>query len=127
MDRMLTFFGVEREKDELPLDVFPLGLAPFIRLSTEGQEGGKPALVAEDGEFGLNPGSWAKLDYGRKTYNARSETIDRLPSFKGAWAKAQRCIVPAEGIYEPNYETGKSVRWLIQQAGGVPMGIAGGW
>lgn len=37
----------------------------------------------------------------------------------------QRCIVPAEGIHEPNHETGKSVRWLIQQAGGVPMVIAG--
>jgi len=125
MDRMLTFFGVEREKDEIPRDIFPLSLAPFIRLSTEGQEGGKPALVAEDGEFGLNPGSWAKLEYGRKTYNARAETVDQKISFKGAWFKAQRCIIPAEGIYEPNYETGQAVRWLIQQAGSVPMGIAG--
>ena len=72
--------------DEIPRDVFPLGLAPFIRLSTEGQEGGKQAPVAEDGEFGLNPGSWAKLEYGRKTYNARAETVHEKISYKNAWA-----------------------------------------
>ena len=63
--------------------------------------------------------------YGRKTYNARSETVDQLVTYKAAWAKGQRCIIPAEAIFEPCYETGKAVRWCIQQAGGVPMGIAG--
>jgi putative SOS response-associated peptidase YedK len=37
----------------------------------------------------------------------------------------QRCIIPAEAFFEPNYETGKAVRWNIQQPGEVPMGIAG--
>ena len=46
MDRLLTFFGVERDKDGELGDVFPLGMAPFFRLSVEGQEGGTPALVA---------------------------------------------------------------------------------
>ncbi|MGO4391893.1 SOS response-associated peptidase family protein [Variovorax sp. M-6] len=34
-------------------------------------------------------------------------------------------VVPAEAIFEPSYETGKAVRWRIQQPGEVPMGIAG--
>jgi hypothetical protein len=52
--RLMTFFGVEYAKEELlQREVFPMGMAPFIRLSVEGQEGGKPALVAEDGMFGL--------------------------------------------------------------------------
>ena len=53
MDRLLTFFGVERAKDEPTKDVFPLGMAPFIRLTTEGTEGGQPAMLVDDGMFGL--------------------------------------------------------------------------
>ena len=75
MDRLLTFFGVERGRDEDPHDVFPTDLAPFIRLSIEGQEGGRPALVAEDGSFGLLPHFATELSFGRRTYNARGETI----------------------------------------------------
>ena len=125
MDRLLTFFGVERGKDEAPEDVFPTGMAPFIRLSVEGQEGGRPALVAEDGAFGLLPHFATELSYGRRTYNARSETIATLPSFRQAWAAGQRCIVPAEAIFEPCYDSGKAVRWRIWQDGEVPLGIAG--
>lgn len=36
MDRMLTVFGVERERDEVLHDVFPTGLAPFIRRAESG-------------------------------------------------------------------------------------------
>jgi putative SOS response-associated peptidase YedK len=51
--------------------------------------------------------------------------VHQLPSFRDAWRRGQRCIVPAEGFYEPNWESGKAVRWFIQQPGEVPMGIAG--
>jgi hypothetical protein len=70
LDRLLTFFGVERGKDEEPADVFPLGMAPFIRLSLEGQEGGRPALVAENGMFGLLPNFATEVQFGRRSYNA---------------------------------------------------------
>jgi putative SOS response-associated peptidase YedK len=125
LDRLLTFFGVEREKDAEPNDVFPTGMAPFIRLSIEGQEGGRPALVAEDGLFGLLPGFATELSFGRRTYNARSETIATLPSFRQAWGAGQRCIVPAEAVFEPCYESGRPVRWRLSQEGDVPLGIAG--
>jgi hypothetical protein len=49
-----------------------LGMAPFIRLTVEGQEGRKPALIAEDGMFGLLPAFATEMQYGRRTYNARS-------------------------------------------------------
>jgi putative SOS response-associated peptidase YedK len=125
IDRLLTFFGVEYGKDEAERDVFPLGMAPFIRCSVEGQEGGRAALVAEDGMFGLLPYFARELQYGRRCYNARSETVARLPSFRDAWARGQRCIIPAEAFYEPCYESGKAVRWRIWQDGDVPLGIAG--
>ncbi|WP_366946010.1 SOS response-associated peptidase family protein [Polaromonas sp.] len=119
-DRMLTFFGIERAKDEAPVDVWPLGLAPFIRLAEDGS-GNK---VVDDGIFGLLP-HFAELAAGRKTYNAKSETVAKLPSFRESWSKGWRCIIPVESFYEPNWETGKAVRWLIQQPGEVPMGLAG--
>ena len=125
-DRLMTFFGVEYAKQELlQREVFPLGMAPFIRLTAEGEEGGKPALVAEDGMFGLLPHFAAERQYGRRTYNARSETVHKLMSFKPAWAAGQRCIIPTEAVFEPNYASGKAVRWRIFQKGDVPFGIAG--
>jgi putative SOS response-associated peptidase YedK len=128
LDRLLTFFGVERSHDQPPpdVDVYPLGLAPFIRLDPDGDpfDTSRP-LVAENAMFGLLPDFATELLYGRRTYNARSETIDRLPSFRDAWRAGQRCIIPAECIYEPSYETGRCRWWRIAQPGGVPMSIAG--
>jgi putative SOS response-associated peptidase YedK len=120
-ERMLSFFGVDRARDEPPLELFPLGQASIIRLNPTK----KDELIAEDGIFGLLPHFATELAYGRKTYNARSETVHRLASFKQAWAASQRCIVPAEWIFEPNYETGRAVRWRISLPDDVPMGIAG--
>ena len=120
MDRMLTFFGVERDRDEVPVDVFPTGLAPFIRRV----DGTRDRQVAT-GAFSLLPHFATEVAYGRRTYNARSETVRSLPSFKDAWRRSQRCVIPAEAIYEPNYESGRAVRWRISQHGDVPMGVAG--
>jgi putative SOS response-associated peptidase YedK len=120
-DRMLKFFGIARDRDELPADMWPLGLAPFIRIAEDGS--GHP--VCDDGVFGLLPHFAVEMAQGRKTYNARTETVARLPSFRDAWRLGQRCIVPAEAIYEPNWESGASERWMISRPGEVAMGIAG--
>lgn len=126
LDRLLTFFGIERPADELPFEfrpeAWPTDLAPFIRRAADG-----PGRELRAGHFGLLPHFAKELVYGRRTYNARSETVHELASFKRAWAQGQRCIVPAEAIFEPCWETGRAVRWRIQQAGDVPMGIGGIW
>jgi putative SOS response-associated peptidase YedK len=121
-DRMWTYFGVKQDRDEVPVDVFPTGFAPFIRMAKAGSETDK---VVTGGAFGLLPFFAKEIAYGRRTYNARSETVATLASFKHAWARGQRCIVPAEAIYETNWETGKAVRWRIGQPDDIPMGIAG--
>jgi putative SOS response-associated peptidase YedK len=124
LDRLLTFFGVERDPAQpTPPEVWPLGLAPFIRL----HEDGSGHRVIDDGVFGLLPHFAKELAFGRKTYNARSETVATLPSFRDAWARGQRCIVPVEAVFEQNYESGKAVRWCVQQPGEVPFGVAGIW
>lgn len=112
-----------RGRDDPPTVTFPTGLAPFIRLAEDASGNRR----VDDGAFGLLPTFVKELAYGRKTYNARSETVHSLPSFRDAWRRGQRCIVPAEAIFEPKYDAAgkKSERWRIQQPGEVPMGIAG--
>ena len=44
---------------------------------------------------------WSKeRKYKAKTFNARAETIDSLPSFRTPWKKGRRCLIPANGFYE---------------------------
>jgi putative SOS response-associated peptidase YedK len=61
------------------------------------------------------------------TMNARSESIGEKRSFRSAWNSLQLCLIPCERFYEPNYETGKAVRWRIGLASGEPLAIAGLW
>lgn len=76
--------------------------------------------------FGLVP-AWANLKLARSTYNARSETVATKPTFRTAWKRRQFCVIPLENFFEPNYESGKAVRWRIQHADGIPLAVAGLW
>ena len=77
--------------------------------------------------FGLVPAWATDAKIVRSTYNARSETVGEKPSFREAWKHGQLCIIPADAIFEPCYETRKAVRWRIERADSKPMGIAGIW
>jgi putative SOS response-associated peptidase YedK len=124
-DRLLEFFGVERPDGVAPPELaFPLSLAPFI---VRAQDRVQMEREFKLGRFGLLPYWAGELAFGRRTYNARAETASSKPSFKDAWLRGRRCIVPAEAIFEPNYESGKAVRWRISRRDGRPMGIAGLW
>ncbi|MEN7429141.1 SOS response-associated peptidase family protein [Chromobacterium sp. TRC.1.1.SA] len=61
------------------------------------------------------------------TMNARAETIGEKPTYKGAWRKAQLCLVPMQAFFEPCYESGKAVRTRISLASGEPFAVAGMW
>jgi putative SOS response-associated peptidase YedK len=122
--RLQKYFGVDIESlPPFQVEVYPVRPAAFVRLVKDGSG----ARRADVGLFGLLPFFAKEVTYGRRTYNARTETVDKLPSFKHAWARGQRCIIPAEKIYEPNYESGKPVRWAIESADRTPLGIAGLW
>jgi putative SOS response-associated peptidase YedK len=91
-------------------EVYPGQLAPIIRISKEGE------LQCLPSTFGLIP-AWSKdPKFSRFTYNARSETAVTKPSFRSAWSKRQLALTPMQHFYEPNYETGKAVRWRIGRA-----------
>ncbi|MCZ2496826.1 SOS response-associated peptidase [Xylophilus sp. Kf1] len=108
-------------------DIWPGYVAPFVRRPPERHSGDEavPALEVRLGHFGLIP-AWAKDDtIGRRTYNARSETVAEKPAFRDAWRKVQRCIIPAVAIYEPDWRSGKAVPTRVSRTGGDLLGIAG--
>lgn len=115
-------YGLDRAIFDYPPESFPGYLAPILRESRE--------TVGEieciDAMFGMVP-HWADTKLSRQTYNARTETVATKPSFRNAWKRNQFCIVPAENIFEPNYETGKAVRWRISHADARPLSVAGIW
>ena len=130
-DRYAKYFGIERPETsvQLPLHVFPTGLAPMIRRPPE-RDSGDDAVPAREvvlGHFGLLPGFAKDVKYGLRTYNARSETVAELASFKHAWAKARHCIVPCNAIYEPDWRSGKHITTRITRSDEAPLGVAGLW
>jgi putative SOS response-associated peptidase YedK len=123
LERMKLFFAVVRG-EPFPPEAWPGYAAPFVRQRRDAPGHAREAAV---GLFGLVP-HWSKdLAIGRRTYNARSETVAEKPSFRDAWRLGRRCIVPAESIFEPNWESGRAVRWRIRRRDGAPMGLAGLW
>jgi putative SOS response-associated peptidase YedK len=120
-DWVKTHFGLDLPAS-VAHDVFPTYPGTIILKS---HNTGRTAIGPA--RFGLIP-SWAKdEDFGRKTYNARSETINEKPSYKHAWSKRHYALALAEAFYEPCYESGKAVRTKIQQVNCEPMAIASIW
>jgi putative SOS response-associated peptidase YedK len=79
-------------------------------------------------QFGLVP-HWAKdiKKFGLRTYNARSETVHEKPSYRSAWKDHRFGLVLVESFYEPNWETGKAIRWRIKTSNGEPAALASIW
>lgn len=100
---------------------YPTYPAPFIYLKD-----GKPHC--ELAQFGMVP-IWApdKKKYGLRTYNARSETVHEKPTFRNAWKERRFGLILMESFYEPNWETGKAVRWGIERSDGQPCAAASIW
>ena len=67
----MQYFGVVRDFSTPSVDVWRLGMTPFIRLAQDGS--GNP--VCDDGIFGLLPHFQVEIAAGSQTYNARSETV----------------------------------------------------
>lgn len=62
------------------------------------------------------------------TINARVETIDSAPSYRGPWRRGQRCVLPAAGFYEWHVEgDGRKQPFYIQTVDQPMFGMAGLW
>jgi len=78
--------------------------------------------------WGLIP-HWAKEEkIGYRMINARAETLNSKPSFKGLLRK-RRCLVLADGFYEwaksPDKKVKTPLRYILK--GGKPFAMAGLW
>lgn len=120
-DWVNTNFGCELPPVPWREEAYPLYPGPFVYM-----EDGK--TKCDLSIFGLTP-FWAdkKKRFGTSTYNARSETVATKPSFKNAWKESRFGLVLCESFYEPNWETGKAIRYRIKRADGQPLAIASIW
>ena len=100
----------------------PWGRGPFVRQTAAGRESvvGQWALI---GDNAREAKSVARIS----TNNARSESLASRPTFRGPWARGQRCLIPADSFLEPNWESGKNEWWRFRRADGAPWGLAGLW
>jgi putative SOS response-associated peptidase YedK len=122
-DRIAHHFGVIVPDVDYKPAAFPQYMTPIIRVQGDQANGAAECVSAC---FGMVP-HWADLKLAKQTYNARSETVSTKASYRHAWSEGQFCIIPADAIFEPNYETGNAVRWQISHVKDRPLGIAGIW
>src|SRR5438067_1172255 len=101
----------------------PRGRGPFIRLK---KDSAQPELVV--GIWALIGDDYKKaINLGRMTNCARFEEITEKVTYAGPWARAQRCLIPAERFDYPNWESGKNTWWTLRRADGLPWYLAGIW
>ena len=114
--------GVSLPSQTHPSQTYPGYEAPLV---VKSRQNGRVACGLA--RFGLIP-SWAKDDkIGRRTYNARAETVASKPSYREAWKQSRFGIVPVDAFFEPAYVGGKPQRWRISLANQEPLGIACIW
>jgi putative SOS response-associated peptidase YedK len=129
-ERHQRYFGCplpETIRQQLPKDVWPGYPSNIVVRHIDATDTGLTTRQSRLARFGLIPHWASDPDISRHTFNARAETVSTKPSFRYAWQHAQRCIVPAEAFYEPDWRTGHSVATRIARRDGAPMGLAGLW
>jgi len=123
IEDIIGFFGSEIEYDQSNLlspsyNICPTQLALILRRTSKG-------MRLDHMNWGLIP-SWSKdKKYASNLINARLETINDKPSFKGL-VKNYRCIVIASGYYEwVKTENGKEPLYIYSDQSILPL--AGLW
>ncbi len=131
------YFHVTKPDTQGKLDMWPRYTGNFIRKPPEidPHDEAVPAAEALAGRWGLVP--WRlchetdpkkiKAALARSTFNARSEGIEKNYTFGPAWKHSQKCIVPVDAFYEPDWRSQKAVTTRFTRADNKPMGIAGLW
>lgn len=108
--------------------VGPFGSGVFIRAGQSSQNHFEREAVL--GQWGMiAPGAHSRRPDSRSilTNNARIEGVAQRPTYRAAWARGQRCLIPAQSFQEPNWETGRNIWWTLKRADGAPWALAGIW
>ena len=128
-EKYLKVFGVEPPPEDGKLDMWTGYLGAFIRKHPNADVGDDavPKAEAVNGLFGLVPHWATDTKITKSTYNCRSETAAQKPSFREAFKRNQRCIIPVDAFYEPDWRSGRAVPTCIERIDAEPIGIAGLW
>ena len=130
---LLKKFGAPNKPAGGKYEMWPRYPGIFIRRPVEHDAGDEavPEREAVIGRWGMIS-ALTKADGLAKagklsTFNARSETAAKSFTFGNAWRRGQRCIIPADAIFEPDWRSGHAVATRITRADQAPLGIAGLW
>jgi len=100
-------------------NIVPTHVAPIVRAGTQ------------DGEwlrFGLVPFFCRGAKPKNPTFNAMMERLAEAPSWRGPWKRGQRCLVIANGFYEPHVEPdGRRQPFYIRLLDREAFAFAGLW
>jgi putative SOS response-associated peptidase YedK len=127
-------FGFTLIEDPEPPNASPN--APPYAVTGIGPLQNGPFVTAQGmrvGQWGLIPWfSSSRRPVGKggrpiSTNNCRIETVASAPSFKGPWAKGQRCLIPAQDYDEPYWGTGRNIWWRFARKDGTAWMLAGIW
>lgn len=131
--RTLTFVGVPDEMPDWPTVASPLAQGVLVL-----QQG-----HARLGQWGMiPPDSTSRRPMSKangrplSTNNARRETVASAWTYRGPWARGQRCLIPAWWFQEPYWgirrtdpmaAAAKSTPWHFWREDGLPWMLAGLW
>lgn len=77
--------------------------------------------------WGLVP-HWSKAISNKyATFNARAESITTKPTYRDAWKKSQRCLIPALGYYEWKQESSHKQPYFVCRTDKKPIVFGGIW
>lgn len=77
--------------------------------------------------WGLVP-SWSKEPTTQyHTHNAKLETVQEKATFRNAWSKNRRCLIPVQGYYEWRTEEGVKQPYFVTTTDGSPIVFGGLW
>jgi putative SOS response-associated peptidase YedK len=122
-DHVERYFRVQLPEGYRELAVGPYNTGLILQ---RGADGLQPILA----QWGMVvPGSRTRRPESRAilTNNARAETIASRPTYRDAWRRGQRCLIPCAWYQEPNWETGKNIWWRLTRADGAPWALGGIW
>jgi putative SOS response-associated peptidase YedK len=92
-------FAVKRLhwSDVVSYNVAPAREVPVVRVASAADGGEREGVMMR---WGLVPPYLKGENPKFPTMNARIETMEASPAYRGPWSLGQRCIVPALGFYE---------------------------
>jgi putative SOS response-associated peptidase YedK len=125
-----TLTIIEGLPDQFEIDYRPPPLQPRYNIAPTQDvvvvRGRKGNRKLESMHWGLVP-SWADSNqFAGRLINARSETVDRKPSFREAF-RQRRCLIPADGFFEWKKDGHQRLPYYFRIQAGEIFAFAGLW